>query len=81
MNLDLIRLVDMTFSRVFSNPHCRYTGTTDVSGFNQIGRHWFLMLQQQKQEIYGVRFESQLSTLLISHGGFGREHLYNSFDD
>ena len=41
MNLVLIRLVDMAFSGMFSDPHCRYTGPTCESGFNQIGGHGF----------------------------------------
>ena len=35
----LIRLVDMRFSRVFPDPHCRYLRATGRSGFNQIRGH------------------------------------------
>ena len=35
--LVLIRLVDITFSEMFSDPHCRYPGSTVGTGFNQIG--------------------------------------------
>ena len=41
MNLVLIRLVDMGFSGLFSDPHCRYLGPTCGFGFNQIGGHGF----------------------------------------
>ena len=41
MDLILIRLVDMSFQGMFSDPHCRYAGPTGGSGFNQIGGHEF----------------------------------------
>ena len=37
----LIRLVDMGFSEMFSDPHCGYTGPTGGSYVNQIGGHGF----------------------------------------
>ena len=49
MDLVLIRLVDIGFNTMFSDPHCRYVQPSggfvlirlvDI-GFNQIGRHWF----------------------------------------
>ena len=41
VNLVLIRLMDMGFNEMFSYPHCRYTGPTGKSGFNQVGGHGF----------------------------------------
>ena len=41
MELVLIRFVDMSSKRMFSDPHCRYTGPTGGDGFNQIGEHGF----------------------------------------
>ena len=41
VDLSLIRLVDMGFNMVFSDPHSKYTGLTGGSGFNYIGAHWF----------------------------------------
>ena len=41
MDLVLIRLVDMGFNVMFSDPHCRYTGSTGGSGYNLIGGHGF----------------------------------------
>ena len=41
MDLVLIRLVDMSFHGMFSDRHCRYTGPTGGSGFNQISGHEF----------------------------------------
>ena len=37
----LIRLVDMGFSRMFSDPHCRYTEPSGGSHVDQIGGHGF----------------------------------------
>ena len=37
----LIGLVDMGFSRMFSNSHCRYARPTGEFGFYQTGRHGF----------------------------------------
>ena len=42
VNLVLIRLVDITFSRVFSDPHCGYTQLEGGYGFNHISGHDFL---------------------------------------
>ena len=41
VDLVLIRLVDMGFRGMFSDPYCRCTGPTYVSGFNQTGGHGF----------------------------------------
>ena len=41
MELVLIRLVDMSFNRMFSDPHYKYTWPTYGSGFNLIGGHEF----------------------------------------
>ena len=41
MELVLVRLVAMSFNTVFSDPHCRYIGSTDGAGFSQIGGHEF----------------------------------------
>ena len=41
MDLVLIRLVDMRFNRIVSDPHSRYTGPTCRFGVNQIGGHGF----------------------------------------
>ena len=41
MDLVLIKLVDMGFNRMFSDPHCRYTEPIGGSGVNKIGRHGF----------------------------------------
>ena len=41
MALVLIRFVDMSSSVMFSDPHCRYIGSTVGTGFNQIGGHEF----------------------------------------
>ena len=37
----LIRLIDMSFKEMFSNPHCRHTRPTCGSSFNKAGRHEF----------------------------------------
>ena len=37
VDLVLIRWMDMGFNGIFSDPYCRYTGTTSRFGFNQIG--------------------------------------------
>ena len=34
VDLVLIRLVDISFNDLFSDPHCRYTGPTGGFGFN-----------------------------------------------
>ena len=39
VDLVLIRLMDMGFNGMFSNPHCRYTRPTYGYSFNQIGGH------------------------------------------
>ena len=39
--LVLNRLLDITFSEMFSDPLCRYTGYTVGTGFNQIVGHEF----------------------------------------
>ena len=39
LDLVLIRLEDMSFNGMFSDPHFRYTGPEGGSGFNQIGGH------------------------------------------
>ena len=41
MGLVLVRLVDMGFNRMFSDPYYRYTGTTCGSSFSQTGGHGF----------------------------------------
>ena len=41
VDLILIRLVDMSFQGMFSDPHYRYAGPTGGSDFNQIGGHEF----------------------------------------
>ena len=41
VDLVSIRLVDMGFNRMFSDPHCCYTGPTGGFGLNQIGGHGF----------------------------------------
>ena len=37
----LIRLMDMSFNEMFSDPHSRYIGPTGGYHFNQIGGHEF----------------------------------------
>ena len=41
MDLVLIKLVDMDFDGIFSEPHQRYLGFTGGSDCNQIGGHEF----------------------------------------
>ena len=41
VDLILITLMDMGFSWMFSDPHCRYTGPIGGSDFNQIDGHGF----------------------------------------
>ena len=43
MDLVVIKLVDIGFNRMFSDPHCRYTGPISGSDVNTIGRHGFQM--------------------------------------
>ena len=40
MDLVLIRLVDISINELIPDHHCRYTGSSDGSGFNQIGGHY-----------------------------------------
>ena len=56
----LIRLSDMSFSSVFSDPHCMYSLSTGGFGFNQIIRH-------------ELQFSVLRSSLMysLSTGGFG----------
>ena len=63
----LIRLVDICFSGVFSDPHCKYTRPEGGSGFNQIGGHNF-----QK----GV-LRSSLTIGIQAHSGFNQLTLLN----
>ena len=41
LQLVLIRMEDIIFNRMFSDPYCRYTGPTGGSGFAHIGGHDF----------------------------------------
>ena len=41
VDLVLIRLVDMDFIEMVTDPHCGYTGPTGGSYVNQIGGHGF----------------------------------------
>ena len=41
VDLILIRLMDMSFSVMFSDPHCRYTMPSGRSHVDQIGGHGF----------------------------------------
>ena len=42
VDLTLIRLVDIGYSGMFSDPHCMYTRLTSGFDFNQIGGHWLV---------------------------------------
>ena len=44
MSLALIRLMDMGFKWLFSDPHSTYLRPTGESGFNQIDGHGFQMV-------------------------------------
>ena len=58
----LIRLVDVCFSGVFSDPHCKYTMPEGGSGFNHISGHDFQM---------GV-LRSSLTIGIQAHSGFNQ---------
>ena len=47
MELVLIRLMDMGFNGMFSDPHCRYTGG---SGFNQTDTSEVKSLRRKKRK-------------------------------
>ena len=56
MDLILIREMDMGFSLMFSDPHCRYTGAIDGYHFNQTDGHEFEVLRSSLQAHIAYRW-------------------------